>query len=248
MAGAQSDRLLESAVIMSEAFLLELWLTFLTALLASGHCIGMCGGLVVAYTIHPAKAGHGTLKPHLLYGLGRVSTYVMLGAISGWIGSVAFIFGRPQSLAGVPHFLAGMIMIWMGLDSLGLLKFNLFSNTTSASLTFFPRLKQKLLSSKSSFGSISLGILTGFLPCTLHWAFQAKAMASGSVGQGMATLLAFGLGTLPAMWGFGIVSSWLGNRARQRLLQLAGLIIIIMGIMLIKAGFALDNPFASILQ
>ncbi|MBF0358179.1 MAG: sulfite exporter TauE/SafE family protein [Magnetococcales bacterium] len=233
---------------MSEAFLIELWLTFLTALLASGHCIGMCGGLVVAYTIHPAKTGRGTLKLHLLYGLGRVSTYVMLGAVSGWIGSVAFIFGRPQSLAGVPHFLAGMVMIWMGLDSLGLLKFNLFANNTSTNPAFFHRLKQKLISSNNSYGSISLGILTGFLPCTLHWAFQAKAMASGSVGQGMATLLAFGLGTLPAMWGFGIVSSWLGSRARQRLLQLAGLIIIIMGVMLIKAGLTSASPFTSILQ
>ena len=73
---------------MMNPSLLELWLTFLTALLASGHCIGMCGGLVAAYSLKlPLKADGGSpLMAHFLYGAGRIMTYMLLGGLSGWIG------------------------------------------------------------------------------------------------------------------------------------------------------------------
>lgn len=180
---------------MSAPFLLGLWLTFLAALLASGHCIGMCGGLVATYSLKLNKEGRSLFGPHLLYGVGRVATYVLLGGLSAWFGSVTMTFGRPQSLEGVPHLLAGLIMIWMGLDTLGLIPF--FKRAAKQEKGFFVRMIQRLLHSQSRFGSLFLGVLTGLLPCTLHWAFQAEALASGSVERGMAILLAFGLGTLP---------------------------------------------------
>ncbi|MBF0447050.1 MAG: sulfite exporter TauE/SafE family protein [Magnetococcales bacterium] len=209
---------------------IDLWLTFVTALLASGHCIGMCGGMVAAYSL---KLSRKTLFfPHLLYGVGRLFTYGMLGAVSGWIGSLSFTLDRPDYLQGAPYLLAGVVMVWMGLDTLGLLRF--VGRQKEAGL--FERLSQRVIQRIERGKTLVLGMITGLLPCTLHWAFQAKAMALGSVSGGVATLLAFGLGTLPALWGFGLVSTWLSHRARHRLLQGAALVIVIMGLMTIKRG------------
>ncbi|MBF0443948.1 MAG: sulfite exporter TauE/SafE family protein [Magnetococcales bacterium] len=214
----------------------DLWLTFLTALLASGHCIGMCGGMVAAYSLKlPKNSGISLFMPHMLYGLGRVSTYILLGALSGWVGSLGYTFGRPENLQGVPYLVAGGVMVWMGLDSAGLLPFVRRENKGGGGIiaVLAKRLMQGYLPGKTLF----LGIITGFLPCALHWAFQAKAIAVGSVSGGMAILLAFGLGTLPALWGFGLVSTLLSQKLRNKLLRGAGLIIVFMGLMTIKRGF-----------
>jgi uncharacterized protein len=213
----------------------DLWLTFLTALLASGHCIGMCGGMVAAYSLKlPKSRGFSLFMPHLLYGVGRVSTYMLLGALSGWVGSLGFTFGRPENLQGVPYLVAGGVMVWMGLDSAGLLPF--VRRDKKAGGGVIAGLTKRLMQGSLPGRTLFLGVVTGFLPCTLHWAFQAKAMAVGSVTGGMAILLAFGLGTLPALWGFGLVSTLLSQKLRQQLLQGAGLIIVLMGLMTIKRG------------
>jgi uncharacterized protein len=216
--------------------IIDLWLTFLTALLASGHCIGMCGGMVAAYSLKlPKKSGFPLLLPHLLYGMGRVLTYIMLGALSGWIGSLSFTLDRPEYLQGWPFLLAGGVMVWMGLDTAGLLAFIRHRDEGNKG-GLFSYLTQRLMQGEFWGRTLLLGVVTGFLPCTLHWAFQVKAMAVGSIAGGMATLLAFGLGTLPALWGFGLISTWLSQKARQRLLQGAGLLIVIMGLMAIWRG------------
>ncbi|MBF0380908.1 MAG: sulfite exporter TauE/SafE family protein [Magnetococcales bacterium] len=214
--------------------ILDLWLTFLTALLASGHCIGMCGGMVAAYSLkQPSQSGVSLFLPHMFYGFGRVSTYVLLGALSGWVGSLGFTFGRPENLQGIPYLVAGGVMVWMGLDSAGLIPFSKGSNSGGGVIA---KLTKSVLQRSLPGRTLLLGVVSGFLPCTLHWAFQAKAMAMGSVAGGMAVLLAFGLGTLPALWGFGLVSTMLSQKLRQRLLQGAALIIVFMGLMTIKRG------------
>lgn len=219
-----------------EPSLIDLWLTFLTALLASGHCIGMCGGLVAAYSLKlPKQNGAAVFLPHFLYGVGRILTYMLLGAVSGWVGSLSFTFARPQTLEGVPYLVAGGIMVWMGLDTAGLNPFGRGKKITGNG-GGVARLFVGIIEQANRGKTFLLGIVTGFLPCTLHWAFQAKAMASGSVGGGVALLLAFGLGTLPALWGFGLLSSWLSQKIQKRLLQGAGLLIILMGIMTFYRG------------
>lgn len=217
--------------------LVELWLTFLAALLASGHCIGMCGGMAAACSL-----GAGTkrpfwsrerLTPPLFYTLGRLGTYILLGGLTGWLGSLTLLQLRPSPLYGLPHLLAGGVMVWMGVQTMGLLPPAPASKEGSGLLT---RLVRIASGDSRSHRALGLGVLTGLLPCSLHWAFQAKAFATGSTPGGMAILLAFGIGTLPAMWGFALLSSWLDSRARRLILRLAGLIIVLMGAMSLKRG------------
>ncbi|MBF0191823.1 MAG: sulfite exporter TauE/SafE family protein [Magnetococcales bacterium] len=222
--------------------LIEPWLTFLAALLGSGHCIGMCGGLAVSTQL---GAGIATDRPFwhwerirlpLLYTLGRVGTYMVLGAVSGWLGSMALFLARPTALNGLPHLAVGVVMILMGIDTIGLVSMTRGGPGVGA---FFTRWTQTITASRPALRPLGMGILTGLLPCAMHWAFQAKAFATGSPLQGVVILLAFGLGTLPAMWGFALLSTWLDRKARRLVMQLAGVLIIFMGAMSLKRGLML---------
>ncbi|MEO5345253.1 MAG: sulfite exporter TauE/SafE family protein [Magnetococcus sp. YQC-9] len=216
------------------------WLTFLAALLGSGHCIGMCGGLAVSSQL---GSGIATDRPFwhwerlrlpLLYTLGRVGTYMVLGGLSGWLGSMALFLARPTALNGLPHLAVGVVMILMGVDTIGIVSFTRGTGQGESTLL---RWSHSLSNTRPALQPLGMGILTGLLPCAMHWAFQAKAFATGSAFDGMILLLAFGLGTLPAMWGFALLSTWLDRSARRRVLQLAGVLIVLMGAMSLKRGF-----------
>ncbi|MBF0214186.1 MAG: sulfite exporter TauE/SafE family protein [Magnetococcales bacterium] len=219
--------------------LVEPWLTFLAALLGSGHCIGMCGGLAASTQLGARIASElpfwhwERIRLPLLYTLGRVGTYMVLGAVSGWLGSMALFLARPTAINGLPHLAVGVVMILMGLDTIGL--FSLARGTPEGN-DRLTRWSQSITASRPALRPLGMGILTGLLPCSMHWAFQAKAFATGSAIDGVVLLLAFGLGTVPAMWGFALISSWLDRRARKRILQLAGVIIVLMGAMSLKRG------------
>lgn len=88
-----------------------------------GHCIGMCGGIVIAYSSTKIEDDWSKTKQataHILYSLGRVLTYVILGAMFGYLGGVAMF----NNLAnGSLLILAGVFMVLAGLSLLGKIKF-----------------------------------------------------------------------------------------------------------------------------
>lgn len=216
---------------------IDLWLVFVTALLASGHCIGMCGGMVTALTLRTPGSpfgGHQSshfMGRHLFYGISRLSTYLLLGGISGWLGSLAPSLGRSEIFSALPLLIAGFGMIAMGLETLGVwqLKIPVVNQWLSG-------MEQKTTGENTWKKPIALGILTGLLPCGLHWAFQAKAFATGSIAGGLLILTAFGVGTLPAMLGLGWVIHLMGNRIRKNLQIIAAMVVIGMGVMALIKG------------
>lgn len=219
--------------------LLDLWFIFLTTLLGSAHCIGMCGGMAAACSLGSGLDNNQPFwHPHrihlpLLYTLGRLGTYMVLGALTGWLGSMTLLYLRPSPFFALPHLAVGVVMILMGLNTIGLFS---MPNSTSTTTGWLAR---KIFSASPTYKALGLGGLTGLLPCSMHWAFQAKAFTAGSLTGGLFILLAFGLGTLPAMWGFALLSTWLDHRARQRVIQIAGIMIILLGGLSLKRGFML---------
>lgn len=217
--------------------LIDLWLVFIAALLASGHCIGMCGGMVTALSLQAPGDSHGShqssnfMGRHFFYGMSRLSTYLFLGGISGWLGSMAPWVGRSPILSALPLLVAGVGMIAMGLETWGVwqLKIPVINK-------WLLGLEKKSTSENTWKKPVALGILTGLLPCGLHWAFQAKAFATGSITGGLLILTAFGVGTLPAMLGLGWVIHLMGNRVRKNLQIVAAIVVIGMGIMALTRG------------
>ena len=103
---------------------IDLLIILTTAFLGSvGHCIGMCGGIVVAYSSSKIKPESSYLQQtvsHLAYNFGRVTTYTILGAFFGLLGKV---IAFTPTTKGVLFLLTGILMVLAGLSLLGNLKF-----------------------------------------------------------------------------------------------------------------------------
>ncbi len=171
-----------------------------------------------------------------MYNMGRVSSYVFLGALFGFLGNI-LSFSAQSS--GYFYFIIGIVMVLMGLSLMGKIK---FLTSLESSLAFNPSIKKlfsKLIHSKSYISFYGLGILNGFLPCGLVYFFLASAAASGSVWRGALTMAIFGFSTVPALFGLGFMVGFLHeNGLRDIMIKLASLIVIAYGIYMAYMGYS----------
>jgi uncharacterized protein len=223
-------------------------MTYYLLLFASGfagsfHCIGMCGGFACALG-RSAQGYTATVLRHLLYNIGRLTTYCFLGGLAGTLGRAIC---TPQGLAAsvftgtldlgqrVLAIVAGLLMIAMALQFFGLLRgFHRlavgFGGTTLAlSLG-------RLLSAPGQAAPLAFGVFNGFLPCPLVYAFTAQAASTAGALPGFLTMAVFGLGTFPAMLMMGSVGQLLGLEWRRRGVWFAGGAILMLGVVTLGRG------------
>jgi len=213
-----------------------------------GHCVGMCGGFVIAYTtakVDPSKGKLWGSTAHLAYNLGRITSYALIGALFGYLGSIMLI---SKTLHGTLYILVGVFMILMGLSLSGNLKFLTSIELSLTHLPFFKKLFSTLLHSKSLLSFFFLGMLNGFLPCGLVYFFAASAAATGSPFWGAVVMVIFGISTVPVMFGLGTIAGFLKSSSfRLLMIKLASIVIVIYGIYLTYKGYwFISNPNASI--
>ena len=210
--------------------MIEIWLAFLAGLAGSVHCLGMCGGIVAALSM---TGRCDTLQTRMLsqlfYNLGRISTYALLGALAGFIGSSLDI--PTLKSFGIWFFCgANLFLIVVGLASaLRLSWFNLSSMEGSAG-QFLTIPLRRAMSGTSSFSALPLGIILGFIPCGLVYAPLMVAMGSSSPIRGAAIMAALGLGTMPVMLIFGTASSAISGAMRDIMFRVVGIIVALMGV------------------
>lgn len=209
-------------------------------LLGSAHCAGMCGGFAMTLGAH-APSWRANLGRQLVYGGGRLFTYVALGAVAGYGGRKLVLAAPVVNLQAWLAVAAGLLLVWQGLAATGLLRRT--RRIKGSSLPCMgPSLLGTLLRTRGFVAPLAAGVLTGLLPCGLVYAFLALAVSSGTMGLGMATMLAFGLGTLPMMTALGLGTSLLGLAARQHVLKAAAWCIVITGALSIARGTAAFQP------
>jgi uncharacterized protein len=211
-------------------------MVFLTGLLTGLHCVGMCGPIVLAYSVPGSEDVNrgmmGALK-HLAYNGGRVVSYMLLGALLGLAGTSLGWIARAGEIISIA---GGILMIVGGLAMLGLLPFasrlslgSLWSGSGSV--------QRGLLKRRTAVSALALGLLTPLLPCGVLYAMLAKAATAGGAWEGALTMGAFGIGTAPALLTLGGVASLLSLKVRQRAEIIAACLIIFMGIILLLRGF-----------
>ncbi len=208
--------------------------TLLTALLAgllgSLHCMAMCGGIssTLALAAEPATR----LRMPWLYNLGRLASYTLFGLLAGGLGLMIDQF-VPQSDSGFGlRNLTGVMMLLIG----AWLAFQL------SWLEFITRYGQhvwgkiapmagRFMPLRTASDALALGFLWGWLPCGLVYAMLLTAWLTASPLQGAAVMLAFGLGTLPAMVGMGLAAGWVSQHiSRERLRRWAGISLMLFGL------------------
>ena len=184
-------------------------------LVGSSHCLGMCGGIAAALGAgigRPGTGPLGALGHALVYNAGRIASYALAGAIAGGIG-----LGLGQALhapaaALVLRVLTGLVLVAIGLQVACNLR--LLRPLESAGMHAWRRvapLARSLMGRRDITGALALGALWGWLPCGLVYGMLLAAAAAGGPASGAATMVAFGLGTAPAM----VATGAAGNRFRQ---------------------------------
>lgn len=215
---------------------------FLVGLLGGVHCLGMCGGIVGALTfgLPPEQRNRpATLFPILLaYNTGRISSYVLVGALAGGIGAALLSMGELDAIKSTLHIIAALFMIALGLYLANI--WHGLSHVEKLGRYLWKHIEpvgRKLLPINTPMKALPMGFLWGWLPCGLVYSVVIWAVSIGSMQQGALLLLAFGLGTLPNLLLMGAASSYLAKWTRNRWIKLvAGLLIVAMGIMMLLAN------------
>ena len=213
------------------------FLAFTTGLFGGfGHCIGMCGPIVVAYsTCWNQVSGLGTsVTNHLTYHFGRILTYTFIGSMIGWSGELASFRGQYEIGLAVVPAVAGLIMIFMGLQVSGILRISV-KNPVEGTLIL--KLARPLIESNSKMRLFPLGLLLGFMPCGLSYTIFLGSLGTGSLINGFLYTLSFGIGTIPALLALGLLTKYLTATFKVQLYRISGLLIIVMGIIFIYQGW-----------
>ncbi|APR76672.1 Hypothetical protein A7982_02019 [Minicystis rosea] len=212
---------------------------FLMGLFGGVHCVLMCGGIVGALVARaPEASWRGRTLELLASNLGRVITYSMLGAFAGGVGAVsvaALPFAKAQLAL---RFGAALLMVGAGLHLAGVLRASPGLQGSGVIFRALGPLWRRLVQARSLAAAVALGALWGFLPCGMVYAALALSLTSGSALAGGLTLLAFGVGTMPALLlAGGLAESIRGLARNARARQAAGLLIALSGsVHLMMAG------------
>ena len=215
-----------------------------------GHCVGMCGGIVIAYSSTKIKSDWTKqiqALAHLLYSFGRISTYMILGALFGFVGGVVTF---DNMTSGIFLLITGFMMVLVGLSLLGKIKFLTILEHTCSKSPLYQRTFKSLLGSQSLFSFYLLGMLNGLLPCGFVYVFAITAASTGSAFWGAFVMLIFGLSTVPALFSLGFfVGIFKQSNLRDIFIKLASILVIAFGFYISYLGYEyLTNPAKSILS
>lgn len=198
---------------------------FVVGLLSSLHCVGMCGGIALAQ--NKSNWLRSEWQSTLLYNLGRILSYTLLGGIIGAAGSVLDL---PPVVMAAITILAGLVTLLMGTNMLGIsLAHRLFSLFPSARFKYRPQ------------SPFLIGLLNGLMPCGPLQAMQVYSLGMGSFAAGALAMFSFALGTVPMMVGLGVFMQRLSSCYTGRLFRLSAVIIIILGLSMVSRGLTLGG-------
>lgn len=215
-----------------------IYIAFMIGLSGSLHCLGMCGPIAMALPVRTSDPWIKILK-YLIYNLGRVVTYAILGLLIG-------IAGKGLALAGLQQFLSiasGILIIASVLLIYNPFHFQWGHNAVSKII------KSKIQSGfqyylrKTGFFSLFvLGLLNGLLPCGMVYMAMLGALTTGDAFSGAAFMAAFGVGTVPLMLAISLTGNMIG--VKWRLLFMKGVPVIgcVVGVLLIMRGFNVPIP------
>lgn len=198
---------------------------FMIGLTTSIHCAAMCGGIGLSQSL-----GGGGIRSTLLYQLGRVISYTAIGLILGLVG---MLFGAGLNttlsmfLQGTLKLAAGLMMLLMGLNLLGL-------------CPFLRRIHLPMRSIRRRANTaFTVGLLNGLMPCGPLQSMQLVALASGSPVRGALSMLCFSLGTVPLMLGLGSLAGALNQRFRRAVTAAGAILVAVMALSMLSQGATL---------
>jgi len=211
---------------------------FLLGLFGSLHCAGMCGPIALSLPLR----GESLLQKiwgSILWSLGRIVTYSLMGALFGLIGSGFKLLGFQQVIS----IAMGILMILsVFLPSL-LKKF-----TSGAMVSFLNPIRkgmQRLFREKNNKALFLIGIFNGLLPCGLLYVAIAGAIGTSDMLKAISYMALFGFGTLPLLLVISLLGDVISQTIRKQINKVVPAVVVIIGIIFILRGLTLGIPFLS---
>lgn len=209
---------------------------FVIGLFTSVHCIAMCGGINLSQSV-TGESAH-PLRRSLLYNLGRLTSYTVVGGLLGLLGEAAAITLRVRGIVGL---VAGVLMLLMGVNMLT--SFGLFRRLSLR----LPTAVLRFFASFSRHGPFAIGLVNGLMPCGPLQSMQLYAIASGSLLAGALSMFFFCLGTIPLVLLFGAVAGVLRQSWKKRMLQGSAALLALLGLFMVQNNLALTGVSLSAL-
>jgi uncharacterized protein len=208
--------------------------------LGSFHCVGMCGPIALALPL-PKASNINFIFGRIIYNLGRIISYAVMGFIFGWLGQKISLWGFQQFLSILLGIAIILFIIMPGRIKDKLLAFTPIQKIISPLKISIGKLfKQKSLPS-----FLLIGILNGFLPCGFVYMGLAGAIAVAKPVTGMLVMTFFGLGTFPAMFAVSVFGKFINLSFRQKLRKITPVFAILFAVIFIFRGLNLGIPYLS---
>jgi uncharacterized protein len=204
------------------------------------HCIGMCGPIALALPSQ-SKSKLNFYAGRILYNLGRVLTYSIMGLIIGLIGQKINLAGYQQIVSialGIIILIAVLIPSRIKNYFIQLKPIQIITKKLQSSIGVLFR-----KGSQSSL--LAIGVLNGFLPCGFVYVALAGAVALGNVEKSILFMALFGIGTIPAMFSASIVTNLLGQNFRKKIHRAIPVFAYVLAIVFILRGLNLGIPYLS---
>lgn len=215
--------------------------SFVIGLVASvSSCLAVVGGVVLSLSATVSQDKASDVKPMMLFHIGRLFSFAVLGGVLGAIGSA---IGISFTLTAILGIIASTVMIILGLNLVGVFDKNIIT-LPSGAFSLFRKIENKTIT------PFMVGVGTFFLPCGFTQAMQVVALSSGSFVSGFLIMMTFALGTLPmlALLSFGSASLSQSKHA-PLFFKSAGVLVIGLGVFALLAGLAglgIINPLFNI--
>ena len=207
-----------------------------------GHCIGMCGPLVVSLSLN--LKDENFLIPHLLYNAGRIITYSLLGGVMGATGSFTLVAAHIAGIQKGAMIFSGILIIVMGLAMSGWISFGKVFGDSYNPGGFVSKGFQRLSKIKSTATYFPIGLLLGLLPCgPVYTALLAAAGAgmeasdpAAAIVKGMGVMMCFGLGTVPALFLVAKLADMGWLKKREIIYRIGAVLMMAVGIYFVLRG------------
>ncbi|MEM9547659.1 MAG: sulfite exporter TauE/SafE family protein [Bacteroidota bacterium] len=215
-----------------------IYVAFTLGLFGSLHCVGMCGPLAIAFSGNEGDNGTRRFRSGLAYNLGRTFTYAMLGLFFGLLGSFIVVVDLQKTLSMV----LGVLLVASFLFSIDIdQKINGFPLIRK----FYDQIRRgisNMYNRAKHYHPFTLGAANGLLPCGLVYLALAGALASGTLLQGMAFMIFFGLGTLPIMLSLVLGMKFVTPKLRFQFRRILPYVTLCFGLFLIYRGVVAGMP------
>lgn len=221
-----------------------LYLVFFTTgvTVGFGHCIGMCGPIVVSLSLN--LQGKRIELPHFLYSGGRIVTYAVLGGIVGGVGSFTRVITNIAEVQKGMMVFAGLVIISMGVAMAGWFPVGRIFGDYYDPSGILSKGFRKLAAVRSPATYFPLGLLLGLLPCgPVYTALVAVARAGmdaqsvfGGMLTGIGLMICFGTGTVPALMVIAKLASLGGPKSRAIVYRVSALLMVLVGVYFVTKG------------